>query len=114
MAIPINLLLILTLPVVESEEIESNNVEKVPTENRLQTPAIVIEDDPELVVVEAPDEERKETRWNRWLTAAQFVVSSLFASSVLSGKYYSHHYRHHYYYDCFNFILFLILFFFAK
>ena len=87
MAIPANLVLTLTLPVVEPEEIESNNIEKKPTD-QLQPPTIVVEDDPDLVVVETPDEESKESRWNRWLTAAQFVFAPLFISSVLFCKYY--------------------------
>jgi hypothetical protein len=92
MVIPTNLVLTLTLPVIESDEIDSNNIEKKQTENPLQAPSIVIEDDPELVVVEAPDEERKEIKWNRWLTAAQFVFAPLFVSSVLFCKYYYYYF----------------------
>ncbi|CAG8464351.1 6283_t:CDS:10 [Funneliformis mosseae] len=81
MATPANLLLTLTLPVVESDEVDFNEVEK---ESCLRPQlAIVIDDDPDMVIVESPDEDCKETRWNRWLTAAQFVFSPLFVSSVL-------------------------------
>ncbi|RGB39381.1 Sodium/calcium exchanger protein [Rhizophagus diaphanus] len=79
LATPGFLLLILTLPVVESEETDSDDIENKnygTTENQLQTPTIVVEHDPN-------NEERKGTRWNRWLTAAQLVFAPLFVSFVL-------------------------------
>src|SRR6266498_4182501 len=85
MATPTILMLVITLPVVESDELESNNIEKE-SHPHLENPTIVIDDDPDMVIVEMPDKDYKETRWNRWLTAAQFVFSSLFVSSVLSCK----------------------------
>jgi hypothetical protein len=87
LATPGILILILTLPVVELEEIYSNDIEDKnsnTTENQLQTPTIVVEND----FAETNYEERKETRWNRWLTAAQLVFAPLFVSSVLFRKCY--------------------------
>ncbi|GBC08854.1 hypothetical protein RclHR1_08430003 [Rhizophagus clarus] len=87
LASPAVLVLILTLPVVESEEIDSGDIKNKnydTTENQLQTPTIIVEND----LAETNYEERKGTRWNRWLTAAQLVFAPLFVSSVLfSGDY---------------------------
>ncbi|PKY52920.1 hypothetical protein RhiirA4_347462, partial [Rhizophagus irregularis] len=82
LATPGFLLLILTLPVVESEETDSDDIENKnygTSENQLQTPTIVVEND--LAITNY--EERKGTRWNRWLTAAQLVFAPLFVSFVL-------------------------------
>ncbi|CAI2174918.1 11555_t:CDS:10 [Funneliformis geosporum] len=54
MATPANLVLILTLPVVESDEVDFNEIEEESSLHpHLETPAIVIDDDPDIVIVES-------------------------------------------------------------
>lgn len=90
-ACPATLLLTLTLPVVDMEDILSNGNEKDKKDDArddqpspLPPPTIVIEDTENEVII--PEENEKSFGWNRTLTAIQFFFAPLFASIVLFGK----------------------------
>ncbi|CAG8756122.1 6200_t:CDS:2, partial [Acaulospora morrowiae] len=86
MACPAFLFLTLTLPVVNVEDSLTDDDEIDSIDNQLirhlEPPTIVINDNPDLVIVPVPEKERP-IGWNRWLTAVQFLFAPVFISLVL-------------------------------
>ncbi|RIB01173.1 Sodium/calcium exchanger protein, partial [Gigaspora rosea] len=84
MAFPTILVLKLTLPVVEIDDVslqEKNDNNNNPLRN-FDTPSIIITDDRDSVIVDGPGNEFL-NGWNRWLTIVQFFLAPIFISMVL-------------------------------
>ncbi|CAG8573941.1 11296_t:CDS:10 [Ambispora leptoticha] len=92
LACPAILLLALTLPVVDADEIKLQEEEKKQETNESEIPTIIIEGQ-DLPIEDTPEEEPKDQRWNRCLTSTQFLLAPIFAVTVLTlgndtaGKY---------------------------
>ncbi|CAG8459941.1 12685_t:CDS:2 [Cetraspora pellucida] len=82
MALPMILVLKLTLPVVEVDDIPLQEEQKNNQLQNIDTPSIVVNDDHDLVIVDEPVN-KCPTGWNRWLTVVQFFFAPLFVSTVL-------------------------------
>ncbi|CAG8488557.1 4939_t:CDS:2, partial [Dentiscutata heterogama] len=85
MAFPTILVLKLTLPVVEFEDVSLQEKKKNDNNNQVRhfdTPSIIVNDDRDSVIVDEPESERF-NGWNRWLTIVQFFLAPIFVSMVL-------------------------------
>ncbi|CAG8506320.1 499_t:CDS:2, partial [Dentiscutata erythropus] len=85
MAFPTILVLKLTLPVVEFEDVSLQEKKKDNNNNQVQhfdTPSIIVNDDRDSVIVDEPESECF-NGWNRWLTVVQFFFAPIFVTMVL-------------------------------